>query len=871
LSNNQLSGTIPFLPSTLKHLDLSLNQLSGPLLTLEDLDLDWLSLAGNQLNGSISVTIARRMASLHLDLSHNRLEGPIPGFTALPRSSWLDLSFNLLSDILPLNASIMADYVDLTSNKLAGMIPYELFPHVTKLKLANNGFGNGITSLQLPKIQELDISYNNFEFDVYNLGHMTELVMLNASCNRLYGQISLVSLPNLKILDLSHNDLGRVFNLTEIGAAYNQSLQYLSIKHNPLLPVFENIPSASRLTRTTERHPLQNASNVDCFTLAFPYRTLGFFGYDEDLFGWQQCECNVLSFGIPPSLCFPCPANGLCAKESLTIPHNQFAYHVDSSLTGSPVALEECVPSAEESISNCHGMTYKVNSSFDIPKTQCKVGSSGRLCARCDCDPSRGLCWFHRGPSCIQCKKLLSHGESIAIALVVVLIGLVALSGVMFMVLRSKRQAKEKHWADLPILKKLVYRVTYTISVGGVPILVNFVQVLVEVSHWDELAIQAWVRLANGNVEGIGLRCMIPMMSDPMIALVGRLMLPLGVAALVMTSIGIGELVYRMRQNYVNRRRIIGGGGDDDESAALIGHGSDSQTYVKSSTPYPAMALVASTTISLVQFFYFGTALTATEYFFGSRQALSGMKYVQAHPWMHYDGALRLRLASVPFLVVYVLGWPLIFIYLAWMIRDRVKSSSTSIYYGTLFGRYKARWYWWEIVLVVRKLAIALVIRGIEPSNAFQMGLVIIFIAVVHVAQSNILPWRRESENRADSMSAFLLLGAIFSVHFDLGHLHQAGSFTTTVLVLCLLYVLGLVVLIFVEGVTGRTDYEEDWDEKHFAQQQMSVQQNNTSLPTQLLSEGWDSDASSRLELSSDSSMRPDHLRGTASRLDLAN
>ncbi|PKU77794.1 receptor-like protein kinase 2 [Dendrobium catenatum] len=128
LAGNRLSGPIPSfaLNSPLVRLDLQHNRLSGQIPVSLPTSLRYLSLSSNQLSGPVD----RILPSLHrlsfLDLSSNSFSGPIPGsIFALPLSS-LRLQRNYFSGDLRLSGPVRIPYIDLSFNRLGGRIPAAL-------------------------------------------------------------------------------------------------------------------------------------------------------------------------------------------------------------------------------------------------------------------------------------------------------------------------------------------------------------------------------------------------------------------------------------------------------------------------------------------------------------------------------------------------------------------------------------------------------------------------------------------------------------------------------------------------------------------------------------------------------------------------
>ncbi|RWW06294.1 hypothetical protein BHE74_00046615 [Ensete ventricosum] len=130
LAHNRLSGPVPASVSApLLRLDLRSNVLTGSVRSLPP-SLIYLSLASNRLSGHVDRVLPRLNRLSFLDLSANRLSGPIPGILFTFPISSLQLQRNQFSGPLrpggPLPVS--GATVDLSYNRFTGKVPAELAP-----------------------------------------------------------------------------------------------------------------------------------------------------------------------------------------------------------------------------------------------------------------------------------------------------------------------------------------------------------------------------------------------------------------------------------------------------------------------------------------------------------------------------------------------------------------------------------------------------------------------------------------------------------------------------------------------------------------------------------------------------------------------
>ncbi|KAF8110467.1 hypothetical protein N665_0083s0031 [Sinapis alba] len=159
ISDNQLTGTIPDfiqnwtelvklviqasglvgpIPSTISHLtkltDLRISDLSGPespFPPLQDMtSLSTLILRNCNITGELPAYLGTMITLKHLDLSFNKLSGPIP------------VAYNALSNV---------DYIYFTSNMLNGEVPSWMVDKGEKIDLTYNHFNKNLRTAECQK------------------------------------------------------------------------------------------------------------------------------------------------------------------------------------------------------------------------------------------------------------------------------------------------------------------------------------------------------------------------------------------------------------------------------------------------------------------------------------------------------------------------------------------------------------------------------------------------------------------------------------------------------------------------------------------------------------------------------------------------
>lgn len=241
LSGNNLTGPIGMITSTtLKKLNISSNSLSGelPLLTGSCAVID---LSSNSFEGNL--TRMMKWGNIEtLDLSRNRLTGIFPEFTAqFLRLNYLNISHNALDGSLP---KVITQFpklavLDLSGNHFTGPLLTRLLTIATleELHLQDNLLSGTIDFFPPPSnsssLHILDLSYNQLNGSFpEGFGSLSALQILNIAGNKFSGSVptSFGDIRSLSKLDFSQNQFTGPLpqNLTDSLETFNASLNDLS-------------------------------------------------------------------------------------------------------------------------------------------------------------------------------------------------------------------------------------------------------------------------------------------------------------------------------------------------------------------------------------------------------------------------------------------------------------------------------------------------------------------------------------------------------------------------------------------------------------------------------------------------------------------
>ncbi|GKV47902.1 hypothetical protein SLEP1_g54752 [Rubroshorea leprosula] len=222
ISSNSLNGTIReshfSTLSKLRGLSMSSNSLSINFSNdwIPPFQLEWMVLRLCKLGPKFPSWLKSQRNFSYLDISGSEISDSIPKWfwNLSSRVCHLNLSSNHIYGILPdLSTQISNSFglgIDLSENKLEGPLP--VFPvNVTSISLSKNRFNGSISSLCTisgGKLQFLDVSHNQLFGKLPDcMMQWTSLVILNLANNHLFGKIpsSIGSLYHLESLGLQNN------------------------------------------------------------------------------------------------------------------------------------------------------------------------------------------------------------------------------------------------------------------------------------------------------------------------------------------------------------------------------------------------------------------------------------------------------------------------------------------------------------------------------------------------------------------------------------------------------------------------------------------------------------------------------------------
>ena len=730
VSGVHLSGKLPHVfPKNLVGVFLPANNISGKLPSGTKPPV--LNLANNQLNGDIpGHWLVSRTNSLMLDLSQNKFSSINEG------KPWPD-------------------------NSTAGAFSYLSFAENRNLSInftSFMGLFNPIKHHASPSI--LNVSLCDITSPlVGNLFSMQNLTICDLHGNNFYGPIPTFTkdISLLSYLDLSSN------NFTGAPPSSFQdltSLQYFDISGNPLMrnehdTSFLFIPDFLRMTKPPHE---------DNFTCAEGRLTFnnGRIRLDPTFYDYKYCICDFGYYG-DKGLCRKCMEGGVCNRPTISSPEElkvntmeilkgywpspdprNVTHLVECPVTAACNPRGSCTCRLNTSPHNDNehsGIRRSVSSLITTCDNSCVCypGNIDRFCSRCQ----QGF--YKLAGLCFQCK----HGD---LMYYYIFIPIFSLSFLVLFWSLFYFDIRPMKWFAITVLHfslmlimmlleflpawllklNLVVFVLCTTSRGKnaqslISIAVFYIQttdfMVSSVNVWPPKVIAAQSYLSSyWNLVFPSLSCDLPSLFTPVGKLAFLLLLPI----VCLTLVGVYFIVMLIYDKY-----------------------------------RPLEERMENVHFKCRQSAFFSLSFS---YFPIVKQTLSNLRpchndqsvfYMPNEPWIECtsDTYYKLRALGIVSVIFYVIGFPLIIIFL--LVRFFPKRSlmtpedrkKLDVWLGPLYLPYKPKYQqYFEILMLIRRLILAVALSMISPSTlqTFLVWLVLMTSALIQIC---LQPYQKHSSN----------------------------------------------------------------------------------------------------------------------------
>mmetsp|Transcript_43219 Transcript_43219/g.112120 ORF Transcript_43219/g.112120 Transcript_43219/m.112120 type:complete len:1402 (+) Transcript_43219:207-4412(+) len=739
LAENKFRNPFPSLNGSfagLQKIDISGNEFSGaiPSVLLNAPNLVDFQTARNGYHSNLEVLCQLSFLDT-IDISNNSFSGTFPPcFQTSEKLESVNVADNLFSNIDALILNENIQILTASSCNVTGPLPYMSKNSFTSLILSENpinmeisdmfdrlkgdtasslvslelsmcGLYGGISPVDFSFLRESVLSEQgnalNTRRVIDRVPVFEKLRSMDLSSNKLNGFLPTINtLEQIDSLDLSNNEF-----VGEIPEAYS-AVRLLKLDNTYIQSSRKQLPSFLTLRPS-------DVQKNDTFFFTCPgiVNVIESRSSSVDAFylDYTHCTCNDGRYGLPPN-CYACPVGTECTGGNLRVQPGYWA---------PPEALHNVSLNLPTNFTALICYDDKLGSNPCNPPTddeqECKLGYGGRLCSLC-VNASNSQ-YFRVGRECRSCVQLgfLSLGDVLPAIYALLVVGLAA-----YLILKPVSTSASGLVKSFTTFLQIV---SY-LKTSGItwPSDVNN---LLEVEETASLSISAFECLLGTDV--YTKRVLIT--------------LALPIATLLITFImywfGVVIIVLKYKVLEVRRKK---------------------RKYWKGKCYFMVLYITSLLYISMCR-----TVLMSFSCHTPPDQEGEPITYMTWEPSLvcpfYASSSIHWIFAvTLSALFVYILGLPIIYIILLRRSRQKSESIVRTVSTNFLCAAYKDEYYWWDIVVKVKKfIFVALMVLPPPGSAVMPIGVfgVVLFFALL---ESVVRPFKAELDNKMEVAAMYLTL-----------------------------------------------------------------------------------------------------------------
>ncbi len=360
---------------------------------------------------------------------------------------------------------------------------------------------------------------------------------------------------------------------------------------------------------------------------------------------------------------------------------------------------DRCRP--QSCVAQCHGPNCTIGCSPSFSKSACADGYEGRLCSRCTCLES--VCYFQTAGRCFRCTKPKSWMLATCVmgfVLIIMVSFFVKRSATILFVIESVVVAflllfGVGEWWFFDILLLLLFvHLAVNRKVTSSGLLKSFLFFLQTVDAllgnlWPN-TMSRWSRILNlSNLKLPTFQCMAPSIFS---SEVNRFVLAM-VSPIILIVLAAGIFFGRSLVKYLKEMKFPGKNRILEERGSLV-------------KPDPPRRRLngfrthsAHATLFVLFVSYFEITHKILGVFTCSPEPFTNIHYVKQLPWLQCDFSAQwgvMAILAIVFMVVYVVGVPLLFGFLLYRFRQHIHDKNTKELIGFLYESYRPNVYYFE-------------------------------------------------------------------------------------------------------------------------------------------------------------------------------
>jgi hypothetical protein len=482
-------------------------------------------------------------------------------------------------------------------------------------------------------------------------------------------------------------------------------------------------------------------------------------------------------------------------------------------------------------------------------KDHCDNNYTGNFCTRCFCsNETNGTCFYRDefSGNCMSCDSnqkgvaFLYGGMAVGIILFICVIVLEQsnpwiLGGELLAAGALMVVGLQGHWfleILLMVLGLSIVATSNSLSNGLIKVLVFYVQmtnVLVSNRLWPDWFATIAQRLNIANVQVSGLECISSAFANDAIAFGLQMLFPWILIGFVSVTIFLRQGFMALskwcrRKKPVSIVPIIAPELQSEDEAHLISDDQDASSsnllrLRRDGSPDTMWNLLIKSCLFIFYVGYFDLTNSIFSVFncvepYDKVDTLNltgcthpVVSYMEDKPWIYCSFVADVNtkypamfVTACVFLLVYVIGVPLLFAFLIYKNRRIIGPSEKHLdgghvpYMSFLYDDYKSSFYWFELLWMGRRVLLSIAVILLKEGNPFQPFLVVLILSLSVAIELHLQPFRDRVEN---FLEICVLITLLYSYSGATGStLSSAGVFPIFVLVLNGIIFLALVIAI---------------------------------------------------------------------------
>ena len=179
---------------------------------------------------------------------------------------------------------------------------------------------------------------------------------------------------------------------------------------------------------------------------------------------------------------------------------------------------------------------------------------------------------------------------------------------------------------------------------------------------------------------------------------------------------------------------------------------------------------------------------------------VQGASYLESAPWVECTTSssdsqylYKLLLPSIIFTILYIIGYPFLIFMLLFLHRKELHSKKTEIMFGFLYENFKHKFWWFEILLMGRRIMITLALTVIPDTLPVGKQLVLLTLVAFLLTFLFARPYHARDEVNSEIVSTVSILLLITTgINYQVASVPWLSWLGLIIYIVTLIYLFGV-------------------------------------------------------------------------------